>query len=285
MSVKIGHASIAEHGGTKNGQAGDQTGKEVCTRNWYSKPWQYMLRPTSPIVAEKSAKACEAGCANNRIGYDQNQRNTLRTEARKVNFHLEAISTACETDCSAFMSVCAEAAGVDIPYSGGNAPTTSTMVKAFTSTGQYKAYTDSKYLTSDKYLKRGDILVKPGSHTVMALSDGSGAVVQTSQYSTRDFVKEVQAAIGAVVDGSPGPETQSKLITVSTQKNSTHPVVVPIQKMLNTYGYGLAVDGSYGLKTAFAVQMYQRDIVKATTANQDGIISKGGATWRKLLNI
>lgn len=31
MSVLIGHASISENG-TVNGSAGDQTGKEVCTR-------------------------------------------------------------------------------------------------------------------------------------------------------------------------------------------------------------------------------------------------------------
>lgn len=36
MSVLIGHASISENG-TINGKKGDQTGKEVCVRNFYSK--------------------------------------------------------------------------------------------------------------------------------------------------------------------------------------------------------------------------------------------------------
>lgn len=44
MSIKIGHASINENGKTKNGQAGDQTNKEVCVRSWYSKPWSFVLR-------------------------------------------------------------------------------------------------------------------------------------------------------------------------------------------------------------------------------------------------
>ena len=62
MSVKIGHASIDENGKASGGAAGDQTGKEVVTRNWYSKPWNVMLRPKSATVAELSARACEDAC-------------------------------------------------------------------------------------------------------------------------------------------------------------------------------------------------------------------------------
>ena len=36
MGIRIGHASISENG-TTSGKAGDQTGKEVCIREWYSK--------------------------------------------------------------------------------------------------------------------------------------------------------------------------------------------------------------------------------------------------------
>ena len=64
MAVKIGHASKDENGKIKSGKAGDQTGKEVCTRNWYAGGWTVLLRPKSSTVAEKMAKACEAGCAN-----------------------------------------------------------------------------------------------------------------------------------------------------------------------------------------------------------------------------
>lgn len=175
MSVKIGHASIDERGKAKSGTAGDQTGKEVCTRAWYDKGWNVLLRPKSATVAEKMAKACEAGCSNSKIGYDQNQRNTLRTQAKAAGWNLAKITKACETDCSAFMTVCAEAAGVNVSgcYTSGNAPTTSTMRAKFKATGAFEVLTDSKYLTGDAYLKRGDILVREGSHTVMVLSNGS----------------------------------------------------------------------------------------------------------------
>ena len=137
MSVKIGHASIDENKRISGGKAGDQTGKEVCTRNWYSHDWKMVLRPKSKTLAEKSAKACEKGCANSKIGYDQNQRNTLNTQAKKVGYDLSKITVACETDCSAFMTVCAIAGGAHINY-GTNAPATSTMKARFLESNDYE---------------------------------------------------------------------------------------------------------------------------------------------------
>ena len=178
MSVTIGHASIDENGKAYNGAAGDQTAKEVCTRTWYNKSWDVVLRCTDATMAEKMAIACEQACANNKIGYDQYQRNTLYTQAQKVNFDLSKITTACECDCSSLMCVCAIAAGISPSglYAGGNMRTTRNMRDAFKATGKFEVITDSKYLTSDAYLKRGDILVNEGSHTVMILTNGSKVV-------------------------------------------------------------------------------------------------------------
>ena len=189
--IKIGHSSIDENGHASGGQAGDQNGREIYIRDWYNKPWGLVLRPKDSNIAEKMAIACEKGCANDNIGYDQNQRNTLKTQAVACGMDLSKITTPCECDCSSFMTVCAECAGVPIPYNGSNAPTTSTMKDAFMSTGQFDLLTDQKYLTSDNYLKRGDVLVAPGSHTVMALQNGSNATkavtnkaVDISKYNT-----------------------------------------------------------------------------------------------------
>lgn len=173
MSIKIGHSSIDENNKISGGAAGDQTEKEVCIRSWYSKPWQFVLRCKDSNKAELMAVACEKGCENKNLGYDQGNRNSLNTQAKLVGYDLSKIKTACECDCSSFMTACAQAAGINIPYNGTNAPTTSTMKSAFLSTGEFEVLTDSKYLTSDIYLKRGDILVKAGSHTVMALENGS----------------------------------------------------------------------------------------------------------------
>ena len=53
MAVTICHASIDEHGSAKNGAAGDQTKREVCSRPWYSKPWGIMLRYKDKDIANK----------------------------------------------------------------------------------------------------------------------------------------------------------------------------------------------------------------------------------------
>ena len=280
MAVKIGHASIDENKKIKGGSAGDQTGKELCTRSWYTTGWEYILRPKTKELAEKSAKACEKGCSNSNIGYDQNQRNTLNTQAKKVNYDLSKIKTKCETDCSAFMTVCAIAGGANVDY-GSNAPTTSTMKTRFLLSGDYEVITASKYLTSDKYLKRGDILVKAGSHTVMALEDGSG-LQSSSVYTRTQFIKDVQKFIGAKVDGVAGSETLSKTVTVSAEKNRTHAVVRPIQKYLNTLGYDCGtVDGIAGDKFKKAIVKFQ----KAKGCIADGEVTAKGKTWKKLLGM
>ena len=204
MAVKIGHSSIDENGKIHGGRAGDQTAKEVCVRNWYANGWTVLLRPKNPAIAEKMAKACEAGCANSKIGYDQYQRNTLREKARAAGWNLSKITTACECDCSAFMAVCAEAAGVnmDKAYTSGNAPVTSNMRNKFKATGEFDVLTAGKYLTSSKYLKRGDILVKEGAHTIMVLGSGEGTASTGSTTATANKL---------TVDGKWGKTTTTRL--------------------------------------------------------------------------
>lgn len=183
MSVRIGHSSIDERGKTTGGQPGDQTGREVRLDKWYANGWTLLLRPIDAAIAERMAKACEAGCKNENIGYCQGHRNDLRAAARMVYWDLSKITRPCECDCSSFMAVCAEAAGVnmDAAYTAGNAPATFQMRAQYAKTGAFQALTDSKYLTSDKYVRRGDILVNEARHTVMVLEDGPLAYQKNSE--------------------------------------------------------------------------------------------------------
>ena len=175
-TIKIGHASGPEGTGV-NGVAGDQYGNEVLIVDKYAisrlSP-NVMLRPNKKTLAEKSAKACEDACKNDKIGYSQfgtDNRNTLYTQAKKVDFDMSKITTPCNTDCSAFMTACAIAGGASFKY-GSNGAVCSTMRSRFTKYDDYKAFTSKKYLTSTDYLKRGDILVHEGRHTVMVLENG-----------------------------------------------------------------------------------------------------------------
>ena len=184
-NIKIGHASISENN-TAHGQAGDSTGREVCIRADFSitnMAPTVVLRPKSQTLAEASALACETGCANDNIGYSQNGRNTLYTHASAVGYDLSKVTTKCNTDCSAFMTVCAIAGGANINY-GSNAPTTTNMRTRFKQSGQYTVLTDLKHLSTTDYLKRGDILVHEGKHTVMVLENGNQYKDEESELDT-----------------------------------------------------------------------------------------------------
>lgn len=246
MAVLIGHASIDENGKAKGGLAGDQTGKEVCTRNWYNKDWNIVLRPKTDALAENSARICETICENSCVGYDQNQRNTLW----KAYLNSGKISpiTNVECDCSSFMTYCAILGGANIAY-GTNAPTTSTMRAVFGGCGNYDILTDKKYTDSSDYLKRGDILVREGSHTVMVLTDGAKVKENT-------VTAKVTIPSGTLKKGNSGTK------------------VTQLQKALNTlFLCGLVVDGSFGTKTYNAVVNSQRTLKNAGyyTSTIDGI--------------
>ena len=187
MSVKIGHASIDENNKAKGGNAGDQTKKEVCIRTWYNKPWTSVIRPKDSSVAEKIAIAMEQACANDKIGYDQNQRTTLYTQAKAVNWDLSKITTACECDCSSLVAVCVNAAGIPVSkdiYTGNE-------LSSLKSTGKFDVYTISQYIGNDAYLKRGDILLGSG-HTAIVLSDGTSSSTKT-EVSSADEVYIVKS--------------------------------------------------------------------------------------------
>lgn len=167
----IGHASSDERGKYNGGVAGDQTGREVCTRTWYNRPWNKILRPESPYVVAEMVRAMKDVCNNNNIGYDQGQRTTVYVQAKAIGWDLSRIITPCETDSSALIAVCINAAGVVVSKD----IYTDNMVKALMATGQFDFLTASKYLTSDAYLMAGNVLVYEGHHTAMALQYGSKA--------------------------------------------------------------------------------------------------------------
>ena len=112
--IKIGQASRDERGRYSGGIAGDQDGKEVVIREWYNRPWNKVLRCKDSKKAEKIAAAMEKACRNDLIGYDQSQRTTLYSLCKANGWKIEDVKTLCETDCSALVSVCVNAAGIRV---------------------------------------------------------------------------------------------------------------------------------------------------------------------------
>lgn len=106
----------------------------------------------------------------------------------------------------------------------------------------------------------------------------------TNENSYKVFVKGVQEAFGAKVDGIAGPETLSKTLTLSTGTNRTHKAVKVLQSYLVALGYSVGscgIDGIYGTATKDAIIKYQ----KANGCVADGIVTAKNKTWKKLLKL
>lgn len=110
-----------------------------------------------------------------------------------------------------------------------------------------------------------------------------GAPAVDSGYTLVAFVRDVQKACGATVDGIAGPKTLFKTITVSAKKNIKHDVVEAIQKRLLALGYVEvgAADGVAGSKFTAAVIRFQKE----NGCVVDGVVTARGKTWRKLLGM
>ncbi len=128
----------------------------------------------------------------------------------------------------------------------------------------------------------GNPTVTPSVATPSTATTTTPASAVTSTYTRTEFIKEVQAAVGAKVDGIAGNETLSKLVTVSKTKNRRHAVVKPLQKYLNSLGYvcGTA-DGIAGPKFDTAAKAW----AKANDCVADGEFTKGGKSWKRILGI
>lgn len=228
MAVKIGHSSIDENGRIAGGQSGDQTGKEVCIRDWYDKNWDYVIRCNDPAIAEKIAAACEAACNNANVGYDQNQRNSLYLEALKVNMDLSKVGK-CECDCSSLASICCVCAGIpaEAVYINGNMRTTRNIKDALVKTGKFTVFTDASYTKSDKKLKRGDIICKAGSHVIIVLSNGSevsapAPAPQPAAPAPAPAVKRERATAKTTMNLREGASTNHKVIGYVKKGNTVN---------------------------------------------------------------
>ena len=180
--VTIAHASISEDK-TINGKRGDQTGKEVCLRSWWSKPWNVLIRFIDPDMQDKVAEAMEKACANDHIGYSQNDRNSLLNAVRKYGYDPECATSDVNTDCSALVTVACIYAGIAecALVKGGNCATTRTLKSLLKATGEVMLYTTADYLNKTDKLKRGDILLKEGSHVVVVVSGEAKSVFDVAR--------------------------------------------------------------------------------------------------------
>lgn len=226
--AKISNSGSDENGRYKGGKAGDQTGKEWRIRDWYNRPWDCVLRhPLAEVracIATLAVKAAE----NDKIGYDQSQRDTYGQALAKADYDPSAITTAVESDCSKGVIDNTRAAGHILgiqELQNLSATYTGNMRAGYKAAGFY-VLTESKYLSSSDYLLAGDILLNDQHHTCTVITNGakSGDTVVmplVKRGSTGAAVEQLQELLNAASyrnkktleeDGEFGPLTQAQVI-------------------------------------------------------------------------
>jgi hypothetical protein len=180
----IANSGHDERGKYSGGVAGDQTGTEWEIRKWYkySHGWNCVLRYPDIAVGQKIADLARAAANNNKIGYNQANRLSFWRALEKANYDPAEITTSCDSDCSAGVTAIVKAVGyiMDLPKLKELAITnyTGSMKANFRAVG-FMVLTDEKYLTSDKYLLPGDILLNERHHTCINLDYGEKVKPQT----------------------------------------------------------------------------------------------------------
>lgn len=172
MIANCGHD---EHNEFHSGTSGDQTGKEWQIKPWYNGKWDVVLRYPDEKVRDLLAKLSTEAAKNNLIGYDQWQRQTYWEALKKVDFDPARISTPCEADCSSGVCANIKAAGCLLKIKKLEDVyeylRTATMRRPLEEAG-FMALTNERYLTSDRYLLRGDILLRTGHHVTTNITNG-----------------------------------------------------------------------------------------------------------------
>ena len=249
--VKISNSGSDENGNYKGGAAGDNTGREWQIRDWYNRPWNCVLRHPDPEVRACIADLATKAANNNKIGYDQYQRDTYWKELQKAGYDPSKITTACESDCSAGVIANIKAAGYILgkPELQNITCTYTGNMRAGLKAAGFACLTDSKYLTSSAYLVAGDVLLNDKHHTATAVTNG--------------------------ISSGNGDITASAMPLL--KKGSQGEAVKKLQQTLNGKGYKLTEDGDFGNKTEAAVKAFQ----KANGLEVDGEV--GPMTWGVLL--
>ena len=193
----ISNCSRDERGLYSGGQAGDQDGMEWRVCDWYNYPWggwNYVLHHPDKNVRKKIAELARKAAENPNIGYDQIQRYTFWEQLQNCGYNPSAISKPCEADCSSGVAAIVKAVG----YLLGNEKLKGVSIYAYTgnlrsvlSQAGFEVRGDNKYLTSDKYLYAGDILLNESNHTCTNITDGSkideGEKIEGHRFKTAEI--------------------------------------------------------------------------------------------------
>lgn len=197
MAIYISQASHDENGRYVGGQAGNQTGTELNTRQLWNNNWLYLIVWNDAKAAQVCATAAAQAASNMHIGYDQGERNTILSAAEAVGFAMASISTNCECDCTSLASVCAIAAGAAkaIMYEGGNLAYTGNIVDRMKRTGLVTVHQGLSYSQIQSKAKLGSILVSSGHAVIVTSGAAAGVGSSTTSTVASGSIEELARAI------------------------------------------------------------------------------------------
>ncbi|MGX8706991.1 MAG: SH3 domain-containing protein, partial [bacterium] len=137
-----------------------------------------VLRHPDQAVALTIAKLSIEAALNDKIGYDQYQRETYWQALQKANYDPAKITVACEEDCTAGVSANVRAAGYlcgvkalqSVPLCSSR-----NMREKFTAAG-FQALTAARFLNGDEYLLPGDVLLYEDHHAAANVTCGKAVI-------------------------------------------------------------------------------------------------------------
>lgn len=209
----ISNSGHDENGKLSGGKAGDQGGEWVV-QSWYNRPWTVVLRHTKPEVGRLISELAKEAADNDLIGYDQGDRYTFWQQMKESGYHPKNISTPCEADCSAGVAAIVKASGFltgDKKLQGVSIYAYTGDLKKILTAAGFTAITDKSYLTSDSWLKAGDVLLYEGHHTAINLTDGE-KVTEDTWYPS--VLRSADLKVTADVNVRKGPGTRYAVLDV-----------------------------------------------------------------------
>lgn len=285
--MTISNCGHDENNKYNGGNAGDQTGREWCLRSWYNAKWDVVIRHPDINVRNLIADMAVKAANNDKIGYNQGKRLTFWKHLKLSGYDPSKITVACEADCSSGVGAIVKGAGYrlsNVRLQSVSENITTRSERAALQSAGFLLLSDSKYLTSDKYLLAGDILLKEGNHTVINVNNGSMvncSNVKTPQKLIIDGVwgkattRCVQSAFGIKVDGIVSGQGSSMIninnggLSLRSWKlgkcGST--TIRILQKKI-----GVSVDGYFGAKTCAALQKYLGTYVDSCVDNPSDMV-------------
>lgn len=214
-TIKIVHASISENG-TINGRPGDQTGGEVCERDFYERGWKWVLRPNTALLAADLVTQARMAADNDNIGYGQADRLTLyHYIADYAIVYLSDVDEPVNCDCSSLIAVLCNLAGVNVPPDMWTGNEVDMLVRT-------KNFASYRYEDGFRLLA-GDILLAVG-HTAIVTSVSGSPVADFADQFDPDYA------------GIYLPDT---LVNIRTGAGTDKPIITEAGRSdrLRNYGY------------------------------------------------